>query len=98
LESAYEHCLGQEFSAAGLRYQEQVAVPLRYRDVNLGCAYRIDFVVDDSLLVELKAVDHFLPVHDAQVLTYLRLMRLRQGFLINFKVKMLKHGIKSFLL
>ena len=98
LESVYEYCLEEELKAAAVGFERQVAVPVQYRNANLGCAYRIDFIVEGVLLVELKAVDRPLPVHDAQVLTYMKLMKLRQGLLINFKVKLLKHGIKSFLL
>jgi len=98
LESVYEECVDQEFRAAGLHFARQVPVPVHYKGAILGCAYRVDFVVEGSLILELKAVERCLPIHEAQVLTYLKLMKVRQALLINFNVKLLKHGIKSFLL
>jgi len=97
LESAYEQCLAHEFAAKGLRFGRQVAVPVSYRGCQLDCGYRIDFVVEDELLVELKTVERVLPIHHAQVLTYLRLLHVHQGFLINFNVRRLVDGVKSFL-
>ena len=98
LESIYERCMAEELKACGICFEEQVAVPIRYRSAVLDCAYRVDFVVNGELLLELKAVERTLPIHDAQILTYLKLMKLRQGFLLNFNVRRMKDGIKSFLL
>jgi GxxExxY protein len=98
LESIYQRCLAREFRLRGIQFQEQVAVPVRYKGENLECGYRVDFVVAEELLVELKAVEHSIPVYQAQMLTYLKLLQLRQGFLINFNVPRLSSGVKSFLL
>jgi GxxExxY protein len=95
-ESVYETCVGAEFEAAGLSYTRQVPIPLSYRDRRLPCVYRLDLVVEGRLLLELKAVDRVLPVHSAQMLTYLKLSGLRQGLLFNFNVPRLVDGIKSF--
>jgi GxxExxY protein len=98
LESTYERGTAQEFRICGLSFEEQVAVPVLYKGMNLDCGYRIDFVVEGELVLELKAVERIIPVHQAQMLTYLKLMKLRQGFLINFNVPRLVDGVKSFLL
>ena len=98
LESIYERGTAQEFRVCGLSFEEQVAVPVYYKGTNLDCGYRIDFVVEGELVVELKAVERLIPIHQAQMLTYLKLMQLRQGFLINFNVQRLVDGVKSFLL
>ncbi|MBI5365931.1 MAG: GxxExxY protein [Planctomycetes bacterium] len=74
LESAYEECMCYELSKAGLRFQREVEVPVVYREVKLDCAYRLDLLVEELVIVELKAVEQLLPIHDAQVLTYLRLL------------------------
>ena len=94
LESAYEECLCHELSAAGIRFGRQVPLPVRYKDVNLDCGYRLDLVVEQMLIVELKAVEQMLPIHEAQLLTYLKLSDLTLGLLINFNVPVLKAGIK----
>jgi GxxExxY protein len=94
LESAYEECLAYELSRNGLRFERQKEMPLRYKDVLLDCGYRLDFLIEDSLIIELKAVDKVLPIHQAQVLTYLKLSQKQLGLLINFNVPMLKDGIE----
>lgn len=94
LESAYEECLAYELSGAGLRFERQRALPVRYKEVQLDCGYRLDFVVEDVLIVELKAVAELLPIHEAQLLTYLKLDRKSLGLLINFNVPTLKTGVK----
>jgi len=98
LESVYESGVAHEFRICGLGFEEQAAVPICYKGKNLGCGYRIDFVVEGELVVELKSVERIIPIHHAQMLTYLKLMQLRQGFLINFNVQRLVDGVKSFLL
>ena len=98
LESAYEECLAYELSKAGLRFERQRALPVRYKEVQLDCGYRLDFVIQDTVLLELKAVERLLPVHQAQMLTYLKLSRLQQGLLINFNVRRLVDGLRSYLL
>jgi GxxExxY protein len=97
-ESVYQQCLVHELADAGLAFKTQVPLRLTYGAVQLACVFRADLIVEDQLLVELKTVDQFHPVHDAQVLTYLRLSGVRQGLLINFNAKLLKDGIKSFLM
>lgn len=98
LESAYQACLGQELLHVGLAYKEQIAIPIRYRGVRLDCGYRLDFLVNDELVVELKSLERMLPIHKAQALTYLRLTRFPQALLINFNVPVLRHGVMSVLL
>lgn len=92
LESAYEECLAEELSLRRLAFARQVTIPVVYRGRILDCGYRIDFIIG-PVAVELKAVEHLLPVHRAQLLTYLRLKRLRCGLLINFNVPALHEGI-----
>ncbi|NOU48109.1 MAG: GxxExxY protein [Bacteroidales bacterium] len=94
LESAYEECLFYELKQSGLFVEKQKALPLVYYDVKLDVVYRIDLLVDNKVVVEIKAVETFNDVHTAQVLTYLKLSRCKIGLLINFNVKSLKHGIK----
>ncbi len=93
LESAYEECLCHELELRGLAFQRQVQLPVRYKEVLLNCGYRLDLVVAEAVVVELKAVERLEPVHEAQLLTYLRLSQLRVGLLINFNVALLKQGI-----
>jgi GxxExxY protein len=97
-ESAYKECGSYEFTVAAIPFQTEVPVQLVYKERRLSCVYRADFVVDDSLLLELKSVDRLLPIHEAQVLTYLKLLNLRQGLLLNFNTRYLSNGMKSFLL
>ena len=98
LESAYEHCLVYELSEAGIAFERQVPLPVVYKDVDIDCGYRIDVLVDRQLILELKAVEALTPVHQAQLLTYMKLSRISTGLLLNFNVRMLKHGIKRFVL
>ena len=94
LESAYEECLAYEFSQNQLRFERQRPLPIRYKQVCLDCGYRLDFVVEDALIVELKAVTEMHPVDEAQLLTYLKLDHKQLGLLVNFNVPVLKQGIK----
>lgn len=94
LESAYEECLCHELSLAGLNFERQRALPVEYKGVRLDCGYRLDLVVEDSVIVELKTVDSILPIHEAQLLTYLKLSGVQVGLLINFNVPILTHGVK----
>jgi GxxExxY protein len=96
LESAYEECLAREFELRGIHYDHQKAVPVVYKDVKLDCGYRIDLVVEGHVVVELKAVENLAKIHEAIVLTYLRLSGCRIGLLINFNVLTLKEGIRRF--
>ena len=94
LESAYEKCLCHELTIRDLSYQRQKSLPIIYKDIGLNCGYRIDLVVADKVIIELKAVSKIEPIHDAQLLTYLRLSNLKLGLLINFNVPILRSGIK----
>ncbi|HKV06060.1 MAG TPA: GxxExxY protein [Candidatus Acidoferrales bacterium] len=98
LESAYEECLAREFILRGIRFERQKPAPVVYKDVKLECGYRMDFLVDGRVVVELKAVESIAPVHEAIVLTYLRLSSCKLGLLINFNVPTLKEGIRRFVL
>ena len=98
LESAYQECLCYELKANGIAFGRQVALPVVYKSVKLDCGYRMDLVVDDRLVVELKTVEKILPVHEAQLLTYLRLSGIRTGLLLNFNTSVLKDGIKRLVL
>ena len=97
LESVYEDCLAMELGLRGLPYQRQLAVPLEYKGQQLRIDLRIDLLVDDRVVVELKAVERLLPIHEAQIITYLRLTGKPFGLLINFNVPLLKDGIRRFL-
>ena len=94
LESAYQICLAFELRHLGIGVEEQRPLPVVYRDAKLDCGYRLDLVVEDSVVVEIKAVDQLAPIHDAQLLSYLRLSDKRVGLLINFHVRVLKDGLK----
>lgn len=94
LESAYEACLAFELAARGLQVEQQKALPVVYRDVRLDCGYRMDMVVAGMVVVELKTVEAILPIHQAQLLSYLKLSGRPAGLLINFHVTSLKSGIR----
>jgi GxxExxY protein len=93
LESAYEACLAFELAAQGLKVEQQRPLPVVYRDVKLDCGYRLDFVVENAVVIELKAVDQILAIHKAQLLSYLKLSGLKVGLLINFHTKTLRDGV-----
>jgi GxxExxY protein len=94
LESAYEHCLAFELQKRGLRVRRQVILPIVYEGEQIDAGYRLDLVIDEAIIVEIKAVDALTRVHEAQVLTYLKLSGLRLGFLLNFNVALFKQGIR----
>mgnify|MGYP006428971497 FL=1 len=94
LESAYEECLCRELSLRGFSYERQKEVPVKYKGVRLDCGYRLDIVVSESVVLELKACDRLERIHQAQLLTYLKLTGIKYGLLINFNVPVLKDGIK----
>jgi GxxExxY protein len=96
LESAYEACLSQELAERKLRVERQKALPLRYKGVTIDCGYRIDLLVEREVIVELKAVSRIEPIHEAQLLSYLKLSGCRVGLLINFNVKQLTRGLRRF--
>ncbi len=98
LESAYEECLYYELQKAGLKVEKQKAIPVIYKEIKLDCGYRADLIVEDKIVIELKTVDEFNPVHEAQILTYLKFADKKLGLLINFNVLKLKDGIKRYIL
>jgi len=98
LESVYEDCLCQEFRTHGIEHQRQLALPVSYKGLRLDAGFKIDAVVERRLVLELKAVDQILPVHEAQLLTYMKLGNYRTGLLLNFHVALLKDGIKRMVL
>ena len=93
LESAYEECLCRELQLRNVPFHRQIPLPVDYKGVKLDCGYRIDLLVNDEVILELKAIEKILPVHEAQLLSYLRLLNKRLGLLINFCVPVLKEGI-----
>lgn len=98
LESVYDKCLSKEFDIIQLIYKNQVELPVVYKGIKVDAGYRIDKIIEDKVIIELKAVEHLLPVHKAQLLTYMKLTGIRVGLLINFNVPVLKDGIKRMVL
>ena len=94
LESAYEACLAFELADRGLSVERQKSLPVIYRDVKLDCGYRLDLLVEEKVIVELKVIDRLLPIHSAQLLSYLKLSGCKVGLLMNFNVKILKNGLR----
>jgi len=94
LESTYEMCLCRELSIRGLSFKRQVPIPVEYKGVKLDCGFRADIVVDNTILVEIKAIESLAAIHDAQLLSYLKLGGCKIGLLINFNVELLKHGVR----
>ncbi len=98
LESAYEECLCHELQVKGISFRRQVPLPLVYKGIRLDCGYRIDLFVEDRLVLELRTVDRVLPIHEAQLLTYLRLSGAKAGLILNFSHPVLRDGIRRMLL
>jgi GxxExxY protein len=98
LESAYEECLCFELKQAGIAYARQVPLPVTYKQVQLESGYRMDIVVEQELVIELKSVDRLMPIHEAQMLTYLKLSGFKIGLLLNFNSILLKDGLKRVIL
>ena len=98
LESNYEDCLCHELSIREMGFRRQVPVPIRYKGISLKSKYRLDVVVEELVVLEIKSVDHLLGIHEAQLLTYLRHTGVRKGLLINFNVRLLVDGVRRFLL
>ena len=98
LESAYEECLCRELSLRGLSFQRQVPLPVAYKGVKLDCGYKLDLVVEDKVILELKSVRQIEPIHEARLLTYLRLSGKKVGLLMNFNTAVMKDGIKRMVL
>ena len=94
LESAYETCLCHELSVRGISFVRQHAIAVRYKGIEIDCGYRLDLLVEDKVIIELKSVDKLTPLYDAQLLSYLKLCNINVGLLINFNVLMLKQGIR----
>lgn len=98
LESAYEECLCFELKQGSMEFARQVPLPVIYKDIHLDCGYRMDLVVQGELIIEIKAVEKLMPIHEAQMLTYLRLSALNVGLLMNFNSVVLKDGLRRFML
>lgn len=98
LESTYEQCLAHELKGHEIGFQLQKPLPVLYKGIRLDCGYRVDLLIEDQLIVELKGVESLLPIHEAQVLTYMKLADISIRLLINFNVKRLKDGIRRFVL
>ncbi len=96
LESAYQECLFYEIEKSGLYVQKELALPIIYKEIKLNHGYRIDLLVENKVIIELKTVDSLIDVHEAQILTYLKLGNYKLGLLINFNVKLLKQGLKRY--
>jgi GxxExxY protein len=98
LESTYEQCLAYELKRSNIPFKLQHNLPVEYKEVKLDCGYRIDMLIDDMIIVELKSVDNLLPIHQAQLLTYMKLSGVGIGLLMNFNVQFMKNGIKRMVL
>jgi GxxExxY protein len=98
LESTYEQCLAHEFKLNNIDFKLQHPLPVKYKGIQLECGYRLDFLVEDRIILELKSVESIHGIHTAQILTYMKLLKVKHGFLINFNVKRLKDGLKSYVL
>jgi GxxExxY protein len=98
LESAYEECLVYEMKQKSLKFERQKPIPVLYKEIKLDCGYRIDLLVENQIIVELKSLDLLSKIHTAQILTYMRFANIKTGLLINFNVTVLKNGIKRFVL
>jgi len=98
LESAYEACLNYELLKAGLKAERQKPISLKYYEINVDIGYRADLFIEDKLIVELKSVNELAPIHTAQILTYMKILKCRVGLILNFNVKLLKNGIKRIVL
>jgi GxxExxY protein len=98
LESTYEQCLAHELKNVGIPFKLQHPLPVEYKGIKLDCGYRVDLLIDNEIVAELKSVDKVLPIHQAQLLTYMKLSGISIGLLMNFNVKYIKHGIKRMVL
>ena len=98
LESAYEKCLMKEFELSNISFKSQIELPLEYKGIRVDAGYRIDLIVERKVIIELKAVESLIPVHEALLLTYMKLTGIRVGMLMNFNVPVLKDGIKRMVL
>lgn len=97
LESAYQAALAYELNLRGYKVEQQKPLPMQYKEIKLDAGYRLDFLINDKVVLEIKSSDKIVPIHDAQILSYLRLSGCKVGLLINFNVSLLKNGIKRFI-
>ena len=98
LESTYQQCLAHELKNNNIEFKTEHPLPVEYKGIKLDCGYRVDILVEDEIILELKSVDELAKIHEAQLLTYMKLANIRYGFLMNFNVTKLKDGLKSFIL
>ncbi len=98
LESAYQHCLCHELKLNHINFQKEKPLPINYKGCKLDCGYRIDILVENEIILELKSIERLQRIHEAQIISYMKLAQIKQGFLINFNVTLLKDGLKSFIL
>lgn len=98
LESTYQQCLAHELSINSINFKMEYPIPVKYKGINLDCGYRLDLLVENKIIIELKSVEMIKPIHKAQILSYMKLTKISQGFLINFNVELLKQGLKSFVI
>jgi GxxExxY protein len=98
LESIYEECLCYELVKSGINFDRQKPIPVRYKEVNIDCGFRLDILVSNEIILELKAVENILPIHEAQILTYMKLAQIHVGLLINFNSLVVSKNIKRFVL
>jgi len=98
LESAYQQCLCHELKLNHIDFQKEKPLPVNYKGCRLDCGYRIDILVEDEIILELKSIAQLQGIHEAQIISYMKLADIKQGFLINFNVTLLKDGLKSFVL
>jgi len=98
LESTYQQCLAHELAINRIKFKTEHLLPVKYKEIQLDCGYRLDFLVEDEIILELKSVEQLKNIHEAQLLTYMKLANIKQGFLINFNLTLLKQGLKSFVL
>ena len=98
LESTYEQCFAYELTQKKISFKLQYSLPVKYKTIKLDCGYRVDVLIEDKLIIELKSVETILPIHEAQLLTYMKLSKIKTGLLINFNVRKLKEGLKRYVL
>jgi GxxExxY protein len=98
LESTYEQCLAYELKQKKISFRLQHSLPVKYKTIKLDCGYRVDILIEDKLIIELKSVETVLPIHEAQLLTCMKLAKIKIGLLINFNVRRLKEGLKRYVL
>lgn len=98
LETTYEQCLAYELKQKNILFKLQYSLPVKYKTIKLDCGYRVDVLVENKLILELKSIEIVLPIHEAQILTYMKLANIKTGLLINFNVRKLKEGLKRYVL